>query len=986
MQFPFVTADTKTNIQQKTNESFRSVQHSISQFVVNVGDPSSNIITQAEKFNKVYSVPKANVGKFFELLEKCRKEQCVMSFAEKQFVEPTIITSAEGIKSPSEYETYLKTGIMLDFDIYQKENETQLTEMHFHRLIEAILTTLTQIIDFVEPTAIVPKLVRAVILNKAELFYDETRKAFKDSFHILFPEIWIEKAAKRFLINRLLESKKLDTVFRGLQFNHEYEKALDTNSYCVPPLLLGCSKKNKPPHLFHSMFSVNVMPDNYMQIVKDPTFDAPDCAYNLAYECSLLFQNPKGYLRKCEYNIKAGLEDQVKVAYQRADQNVADQTKTDEDLSILSLHDPNFPMIEKLMSLINIDQVEHKQYITILHVLAGMNERYKAIAEKFCQRSKHWKRSGFETEWERALKAPVKTSSIRTLHYLAKIHNPEKYHEVHSLDIQTEIINIAIAEEGAFPTGSAAKLIHHMLCNKFVVDSPPHADKNTHVWFEFVLPSDPMKKGEVFKYRREVEPDNLYLYMNEKLPILFNNVLPALQERRSTATEKSLQKWWDKLIATFKNSRRKFQDNGYKKSVIDEAKRIFKRNNRGFLDQLDQDGTLFGVGNGVLRLGATVELITSFHEYKISKYTEIDYVPYNAESPYIKKVEELINDVFPEPDAKLYIMCLIASSLDGLDKNPVLLKLFGGGANGKSTLTEFLLRMLNVNNSGYGRKLPVQFLLEKRPDSGKPDPVMMELKTARSVIYSEPEFKVPLNTARLKEVLGLEVISCRGLFGQQENFTPHCNHIIMTNHDLEIETTDHGTWRRIKYYRFKRQFRPDPDPNNPFQKKMDIRWMSEYKYDPNMLSAFLSICCQYYEIYFNKYNRNLDNIPHPTIMQETEEFRNKNDTINLFISLYVKPAHSMASTEPRTYSMQDVADKYTEWYSRNINTCKKVKGDIITCIENSCLSKFIRPNRFSEKTLYDHVIIYGQQAAVIAAIETASTMDDELSKMAEELS
>src|SRR5690242_15395541 len=178
--------------------------------------------------------------------------------------------------------------------------------------------------------------------------------------------------------------------------------------------------------------------------------------------------------------------------------------------------------------------------------------------------------------------------------------------------------------------------------------------------------------------------------------------------------------------------------------------------------------------------------------------------------------------------------------------------------------------------------MDISFLTKER--KGGPDSEKMLLKHARFAYFSESDPGDYIRTGNVKEITGGENVSAAEKFQKQDNFRIHCHFTVASNHDPRIMGSDHGTWRRISVYRYKMKFCPNPDPNNPFEKKDDRKFADTVNRDPKYKEAYLSILVKYYNILRDQYNYDLNNIPKPSIVRDTEKYRNEQDTINRFIT------------------------------------------------------------------------------------------------------
>jgi hypothetical protein len=165
------------------------------------------------------------------------------------------------------------------------------------------------------------------------------------------------------------------------------------------------------------------------------------------------------------------------------------------------------------------------------------------------------------------------------------------------------------------------------------------------------------------------------------------------------------------------------------------------------------------------------------------------------------------------------------------------------------------------------------------------------------------------------------------------------NVVAASQYSFIVNTTDHGTWRRLRHYTSKTKFRKNPDPNNQFEKLEDQRFVRQYPTDPQFQTAFLSILVHYYERLQNEYGGELKNVRAPTIERESETFRVGQDALHRWISQSIV----LSPDCPSEYSLGVLGGYYTEWYTANIERKRHVAGEVIKEIESSAIGKYLRP-------------------------------------------
>ena len=424
------------------------------------------------------------------------------------------------------------------------------------------------------------------------------------------------------------------------------------------------------------------------------------------------------------------------------------------------------------------------------------------------------------------------------------------------------------------------------------------------------------------------------MYLSNKLPQTINKVILKAEDRiRNNPDNEKENEYVAFRTKNLKNSAKDLYKSAFKDGIIKEAEKFFRV--RGFLKKLNSDQNTMGVGNGVLELSENPKLVKDYHSYPISLYTETYYEPYNKNNPNTIRLLKVLLDLFPEDemDAFHYVMYYLASCLDGKPKDSIILILTGSGSNGKSFFAELVKSIMGQ----YGAKMAMSFLTETRGKSAGADEQLMLLKNARLAYYSETDKNEVLNTAKLKEITSQETLSGRGIFEKQTNFRPTCSHMVTTNYQFSIKTTDHGIWRRIVTYSFKMKFDDNPDPNNKYEKKNDPTIAKEFSFNPELKKSFLSILVEYYKDLYINHNGMLKNIMKPTIDKETSEYRNQEDIINRFIDEYC--IYSPNST----ICLSELIDKYEMWYENNISKNHvPEKMEISNQLTNSKIVKYIK--------------------------------------------
>lgn len=1171
---------------------------------------------------KTYAIDNQNIKVFMNLLEQCRLKRLKLNFTELQ---------------NSNMERNIGSGIMFDFDILMKTEESILPLINYNTLVLKLMEVIKNVVDLRltpvinedydmiedEPESLIQYI---AVIRKEKPLYKEELNMYKDGIHILIPGIKITKEVKKYIMKQILLNNEIQSIFKTNNLNLELKDILDTNSTSVPVHFFGNCKTNSIPYILDNVYRVSISRDSITTPV-NVTNIFNENNINLCYDFSLNFINKNGnILSKRFYKPHKSLYEEIKLYNEHYKLNDFDDEldEINNDISLKGGYIPDTNYIKGLLRCLSVERLnDRNKWRNVIYAIANTSKEFKSLAKWVSKRNpEKWDLNTFENLWTEATMVNVTSTnklSFRSLIYWAKEDNLEQYNLINDESIKTLINNdihnrILVGDLQQF---QYAKYLFHMFKDKFVTD---YQNKDIS-WYEFVLPTDSYTQGQIYKWRmEESRPDNLLNYLSKNLINIFNDIINEMDFRVANEEDPEIVKYLSLVKKKLISSVKHLFSNSYKMGIIKEAETLFRR--RGFIESLNSDKDIMGVGNGVLKLSDNPELIETLHSYPISHFTTVNYVPYNPNCPYVIQITNTIKSLFPENemDAYEYMLYYLASCLDGKPKQSIIFIIIGSGchaidtpilmydgsikkvqdvklsdqimgddntprivkklyrgneqmvkitplnqesfsvninhilslvfsnltkiitnendykliwyeynnknepikhssifknkmdienykldlyknnnvikeydiidikvsdllkwdnlwlskgyiklykatklnykeqkldiepymvgqylgknkyipfnyktssinqrlellggildsygkyninlnqyeielenelmndiiyivnslglkniknaitnkiiiygndiniiptkilkskyvsktnnqtlntyeftiellnnddfygfeldknhryvtgdyfvhhnSNGKSFYLEFVNAILGTN---YGTKMPLTFLTDKRTKSSAADPSFMNLENARLAHYSEANPDDQLNTAKVKEITGQETLSGRNLFEKQRSFIPACMHLVTTNYHFGVKTTDHGTWRRIRTYKFKNVFNTKPDPKNKYEKLADEK-VSSYIYDDNIKQAFLSILVEYYKVLQTKYKGNLLNIPCETIEKETNDYRNDEDEINKFID-----DRCIYSPGSQTLMIVTV-DIYRSWYSHCIDS------------------------------------------------------------------
>jgi P4 family phage/plasmid primase-like protien len=376
-----------------------------------------------------------------------------------------------------------------------------------------------------------------------------------------------------------------------------------------------------------------------------------------------------------------------------------------------------------------------------------------------------------------------------------------------------------------------------------------------------------------------------------------------------------------------------------------------------FQDKLNSNVYLYGCKNGVLELRAITDDNPKEHvifrpgrpEDFVSfragnnppKCEAMNYIPFDTlnkqQLEQLAFVQDFFCKVFPDAQLRTYVLRLLASCLEGTNREQCYYTFIGGGSNGKSVL----INLCEITFGDYFTTLQTTVLTRKRPESGSANPEIIVIKNKRFISMQEPDEKEPINTSRMKQFSGEDLIEARGLYQDQQKFRATGKLFMMTNKLPPINSMDYGTWRRIRAVPFKSKFvvETDPDYGKPNHFLRDKEY--EKKLHP-CREVFLSWLVHLYETEYLVYG--LEPVP-DAVKKETDQYKEDFDS-------FAKFRNDRLKREPGERTLfKHIAAAYREWVTDGNRTGSRLTPKEL---EKRLNSEFGEP---TDGKTYNHVML-----------------------------
>ncbi len=813
------------------------------------------------------------------------------------------------------YERADLRGFFVDLDIIQNVKTQVYPIEFFHEITKSIFQVMQRTLPGITGPA------RLVITRRAEVTADDEQPGkYKDGAHILFPSLRMNKSLRVHLMDAI-KAEFVDIVDDIITSNEQFGNIatisdpaswVDTHAARVPVNLPGSCKPGhtKKPHRIEYTGELALMGSRRRGA--EATLK-PVAVDNIAAFSALVLKAAGMIYEEFKMDIGPAIPPEVDASL-----DAADDEKIDAD-NFCANHAEAAYMRELVNILPPKYYDEYDQWVRVLAALSSMGQRYRSIALEFSKRSKKFDSASFETTWmsvsHSGRTAAEGSLTKRSIIYWARLENPAKFNLITEKSYYTLMVATIMSTNGKFTHSDHSKMLSSLMSHKFVFAKKVAGSRASNpCWFEFITPEDSHRYGEVWKWRADPDGDFLGIYLMETYKQILRQGKMYIEEQKNkvnSKTELDKFKSWEKIASNFDKTISDIGDEGHITKIIKNAQRVFKR--REFFDDLDKAEDFIGVANGVLHVGPRVSLIARHHEHPISVATKAAYHPYDPSCPVTRRIEEIFRQVYPEKDVYDYVWFMAAT---GLDRRPVTGKMFfivGGGSNGKSITMSFIQNALGL---ALCASMKMALLTAKNANkANEADSAFMQAKGKTLLVFDEGSGNDILNSEKVKNMVNCNAQTARELFSIQENFFLHANSFCSTNHFPIIRSsdTDYGFWRRVLFYTAKSKFVEDPDPKKPHEHKVDSEIEANLIKDPVYLNATLSIMAHYYERLCNEYGRNINKVPCPTIITETQKFREGQD------KSYKYCVERIILSPESVMSASDLGVDYSNWAMTQFN-------------------------------------------------------------------
>jgi len=765
---------------------------------------------------------------------------------------------------------------------------------------------------------------RFFITLRPSRYEERGKQYYKDGIHILCPDITLVNEKQKMLRNYILQEKYLSQCFENTGYTNKDEDVYDvvmTRKHGWFPY--GESKPNIPPYELAHVYNYIVQNDSWVEEDIKPytnrkLLELLSIRYNINPDENLI----KPHMQEA-YNKLVG----PKVVVQ---EEVAETNNSVEDprQSILQEFVMSTPSEQEkqLISRVVLECLakeraeENDSWMRVgwaLHSMEKSEEmfdlwmKFSAYSPKSKHNNIHELKRNFFTTMSNYT-GPRLTE--RSLHNWAKKDNPQLYKE-----IVDDYILEYIRQHVDGTHFHIAQLLRKLYKNNYVASINNRStdwyyyDDTQNMWTEL---------NQGIQLKQKISND-LAHYISEARNLIRKDLAKADKVDEQERIQAELKR--------FLKIEMNLYNNGFVESTMRMAEAVFC--DQDFTNKLNKNPLLFACKNGVLELrvkapndtkehvyfrpGIPEDYLSFLAGYNFPDHEPIEYTPYDPANPVYKEIYEFFNKIFPDIDLRNYFLRLLASCLEGANREQCYYTWEGVGGNGKSKIVE----LMRLTFGDYQTSLQATTLTRKRPESGAANPDIIAIKNKRFIYLQEPDEKEPLNTSRMKQFSGEDMIEARGLFKDQEKFKVTGKLNMMCNSKPIIRTMDRGTWRRIRVIPFVSKFVGADEPEyiakkkNVFLRDNDLdRKLIEWR------TPFLSLLVHIYETQY------LVNGLEPTpeiVKKASEDYKESSDSYAKFAGERIR---KNITTENDKTTFKEFQRAYSKWVEASGGSARRLSG------------------------------------------------------------
>lgn len=393
------------------------------------------------------------------------------------------------------------------------------------------------------------------------------------------------------------------------------------------------------------------------------------------------------------------------------------------------------------------------------------------------------------------------------------------------------------------------------------------------------------------------------ILLSEELPKYYNGIKTVNQNIQDDLQE-FLQKKETLRNGIIDGIIIKLENVNFKNKILEQMTYLFKTYDPLFYEKLDSNPSLIGFKNGVYDFDSNEFREATLEDY-LTYSTGYDWIEYDEKDNNVIEIYEFLGKIITDKLVLEYLLKVLGRALVGRPDEKFYIWCGLSGANGKSTLVNFLEKTLG----DYTTSIDVSLLTNKRAGSSNATPDVVRTRGKRLLTAQEPESDDKLRTGILKQYTGGDTIVARELFKSPIAFKLQATMVMCCNELPTMTSMDGGSWRRIRVFDFKSRFCDNPIKKNEFNIDTSLKYkLKEWR------PYFMSIL-----IYW--YNKSLyEGMDEPDdVKRATNKYKVDNDKFNEFFDEYIE---EYEETSNNFQTIKEIYNVFIGWWSNNYPSTK----------------------------------------------------------------
>ena len=683
--------------------------------------------------------------------------------------------------------------------------------------------------------------------------YQTKNGEIKDGFHLIFPNLNIDKKIRHLIVNDVIDIVHKKEMFTHLSNPNVIDKQIvSSNAW----MMYGCAKPHCSPYLLKKVIDVN----------------NDEIEYDKADIVKFLSLRNKKWKEENGSKLDDSIDDDF-INKNFSNLNISN-TDSNENLNHIISEDKieDINKACRLVDLLNIKRAHN--YNTWIRVGWALHNVDKSLLDKwisFSKTSKKFKSGECEGFWKSMRDQGY---TIRTLMLWAKEDSPAEY------DLFCkELFDKILKKNAPNNTFGVAEALHFEYFDRFIC-----VNVKDNLWYEF----------NQHRWRECPDGGSLILLMSRKFSNKYIDEANKYNNMAMTAQGSDKKRFQDES-ALYSKIAASLMDINFKGRILKEAKYIFY--DCEFIKRLDENHQLIGFENGVYDLDMK-KFRPGVPDDHISMSTGVDYIQWNDKNPYAKKINGFFEKVLTNKNVREYFLSRLSSCVSGRCEEKFYF-CTGSGSNGKSLTFQLLAEALG----DYYISCPITIITRKRGAASAASPELARLKGPRAGVFQEPGTEEELNVGIFKELSGNDRFMVRGLYKEPIEVKPQVKYWLTCNDLPKVTSDDGGTWRRIRVIDFASKFVDNPDPENPSHFTIDLTLKEQIsKWAPYFASYLVNR-------YITEYNTDNKVIEPDEVMVSTNKYRQDQDMLREYYDSSIENG-----TEEQTIKKRDLYNHFKLWF------------------------------------------------------------------------